>query len=273
MKRTGDQHGMQSKLRRGIALVKWYSKPTNVLMKLLSRRGYYVYYVKLSNHDMPSLNRSSFKTYGHSSWIRIPMYNLIDDFLKENLSEISAPGTKAIELGGSEGTLKSILENVGYQVEVAGNYPEVDVHNLPYASESFDAVLLDQILEHVSQPWIAVDEAWRILKIGGLVIATTPFILQYHAEVGWKDYWRYTPDGLNSLFQDFHILTSAGWGNADAVRAMYDQNITSIHNTPLAVAYEKGFFEKPSDGLNFIMTWIIAKKSHSGKRMRDYHNT
>jgi len=71
------------------------------------------------------------------------------------------------------------------------------------------------------------------------------------------------------LFQDFEILTSAGWGNGDAVRAMYTQDVVSIHNTPLSIAVEKKLFEKPNDGLNFIMTWIIAKKAHSGSRKRD----
>lgn len=245
-----------------------YLKPTNVVKKLLSKRGYYVYYVKLSDHNVQSFDGVSFKTYGHKSWLRVPMYNLIDDFLSTNLGKRYGYGKKAIELGGSEGTLKSIGEGIGYQVEIAKNYPEVDIHNLPYDDETFDAVLLDQVLEHVAWPWVAVDEAWRILKVGGLAVATVPFILQYHADTGWKDYWRFTPDGLESLFQDFEILTSAGWGNADAVRSMYNQDVVSIHNTPLSIAVEKKLFDKANDGLNFIMVWIIAKKTHVGNRIR-----
>jgi SAM-dependent methyltransferase len=259
----------RTKLHKSLAIIEWYLKPVNVVKKLLSRKGYYVYYVKLTDRDVPSFDGLSFKSYGHSSWLRVPMYNLIDDFLKANIGERYGSGKKAIELGGSEGTLKSIVEGIGYQVEIAKNYPEVDAHHLPYADDSFDVVLLDQVLEHVASPWLAVDEAWRVLKIGGLAIATVPFILQYHADSGWKDYWRFTPDGLSSLFQDFEILTSAGWGNGDAVRAMYNQDVVSIHNTPLSIAVEKKLFEKPNDGLNFIMTWVIAKKAHSGNRIRD----
>jgi hypothetical protein len=50
---------------------------------------------------------------------------------------------------------------------------------------------------------------------------------------------------------------------------MYNQDVVSIHNTPLSIAVEKKLFEKPNDGLNFIMTWVIAKKAHSGNRIRD----
>ncbi len=240
-----------------------------MIMKLLNRSGYYVYYVKLTDYDIPKSAKFPLKTYGHSSWLRIPMYNLIDNYLRANTNLSSGRGKSFIELGGSEGTMRSIIEELGYRVEVAGNYPAVDIHQLPYDDEAFDGVILDQVLEHVARPWVAVDEVWRILKTGGFAVATVPFLLQYHADTGWKDYWRITPDGLSALFEDFEILTSAGWGNADAVRAMYDHDVISIHNTPIQVASEKELFSKPNDGLNFIMTWIIARKTHLGNRTRN----
>ena len=205
--------------------------------------------------ETPSI-QTGFKTWNHKSWVRIPMYNLIDEFVQKNLS---GSGT-VLELGGSEGTLKAICESAGYTVEVAPNFPEVDIQHLPYANDMFDGILLDQVLEHTKRPWEAVKELYRVLREDGFVIATTPLIWQYHAKKGWGDYWRFTPDGLAELFQGFDVLMCAGWGNADAIRTMYDgQYITSIWNTPLEIGEERGIL-KENDGLNLLTTWIIVRK-------------
>jgi SAM-dependent methyltransferase len=226
-----------------------------LLRSLSRRRGYELIVIRVPSFSLPTI-AGKLKTWNHKSWIRIPMYNLIDDFVRRNLH---GPG-EVLELGGSEGTLKEICESVGYVVKVAPNYPATDIHLLPYGDACFDGILLDQVLEHLRQPWSAVREVWRVLRNGGFVIATTPLLFRYHAGNGWSDYWRFTPDGLTELFQGFTILVSTGWGNADAIRAMYDrQDIASIRSTPIQVAYERNLFAE-NDGFNLIMTWIIARK-------------
>lgn len=44
----------------------------------------------------------------------------------------------------------------------------------PYASESFDAITLTDVLEHVADETAALDELFRVLKPGGRLIITTP---------------------------------------------------------------------------------------------------
>ena len=128
---------MRSRIEKGLRILRYYSKPVNMIMKLLNRSGYYVYYVKLTDYDIPKSAKFPLKTYGHSSWLRIPMYNLIDNYLRANTNLSSGRGKSFIELGGSEGTMRSIIEELGYRVEVAGNYPAVDIHHLPYDDEAF----------------------------------------------------------------------------------------------------------------------------------------
>lgn len=98
-------------------------------------------------------------------------------------------------------------------------YPEIDAHSLPYADNSFDAVFCNQVLEHVRKPWVCVKEFHRVLKDGGMVIISSPFIYQEH---NWpEDNWRFTVDGLKILCEDFSkiALTHKG-GNSKMLQHM-----------------------------------------------------
>lgn len=82
-----------------------------------------------------------------------------------------------------------------------------DIHQLPFADEYFDAVICKSVLEHVENPQRAVNEIKRVLKKGGCALFYVPFIFPYHAEKGfYKDYWRFTEDGLRHLLKDFSTI-------------------------------------------------------------------
>lgn len=49
-----------------------------------------------------------------------------------------------------------------------------DAKKLPFKNNSFNVVLLSDILEHVSDPEIVALESIRVVKKGGLVLATVP---------------------------------------------------------------------------------------------------
>lgn len=49
-----------------------------------------------------------------------------------------------------------------------------DFYNLPYAANSFDAVIASEILEHLHDDVAALREAYRVLKPGGVVAITVP---------------------------------------------------------------------------------------------------
>lgn len=49
-----------------------------------------------------------------------------------------------------------------------------NVYALPYPDNTFDAVIMSEILEHVDDDRAALREAWRVLRPGGVVAVTVP---------------------------------------------------------------------------------------------------
>lgn len=72
-----------------------------------------------------------------------------------------------------------------------------DALRLPFADASFDAVLCNQVLEHVSEPAALVGELARVLRPGGVLLLTTPQTWGLHHVP--HDYFRFTRFGLAHL--------------------------------------------------------------------------
>lgn len=79
-----------------------------------------------------------------------------------------------------------------------------DGHDLPFADDSFDFVMLTAVLEHVLSPTRVAAELARVLKKGGVVYAVTPFMQQVH--MGAFDFQRFTDLGHRWLFREFEEL-------------------------------------------------------------------
>jgi SAM-dependent methyltransferase len=52
---------------------------------------------------------------------------------------------------------------------------KIDMLKIPYASESFDFVIANHVLEHVDDDIVALTELHRVCKIGGMAILQTPY--------------------------------------------------------------------------------------------------
>jgi SAM-dependent methyltransferase len=81
----------------------------------------------------------------------------------------------------------------------------------PFASESIGLVLNLESLEHLPYPQRAIDEIHRVLRPNGLLILTTVMHFKIHRAP--KDYWRFTPDGMELLLNRFKILDCTLEGN------------------------------------------------------------
>jgi SAM-dependent methyltransferase len=135
----------------------------------------------------------------------VPGYNF--DFISKILAEI--PEAKILAIGSGD---RQYRGDVTY-TDVAfakGISCICDSHDIPYPDKSFDAVVADSVLEHVCDPQRCVSEFMRILKPGGFVFASTPFLQPVH--MGAYDFTRFTYLGHRRLFRHFDEIDSGPCG-------------------------------------------------------------
>lgn len=71
------------------------------------------------------------------------------------------------------------------------------IESMPFDDASFDSALCNAVLEHIIDPERAMAELARVVRKGGHIVVTVPFLQPYHACPA--DYRRYTADGLAQL--------------------------------------------------------------------------
>jgi len=141
-----------------------------------------------------------------------------ENWIKEKLHQIPEKST-ILDVGAGELAYKKYCKHLNYfstdfgkytghendiGLQVADwEYGSVDVigdaANLMFKNESFDAVLLSEVLEHVPFPIEVLKEVSRILKKGGVLILTAPFASLTH----FAPYFYCT--GFSSYFYNYHL--------------------------------------------------------------------
>lgn len=87
---------------------------------------------------------------------------------------------------------------------------------LPIDNEVADTVLSLSVMEHLCEPQLFLNEAYRILKPGGAIILQVPFMWWVHEAP--HDYYRYTRYGLRYMFEksgfiDVQVFPQTGFGS------------------------------------------------------------
>lgn len=137
------------------------------------------------------------------------------DFAARVLRADDVGGKRVIEVGSMNvnGSLRPTIEALG-----PGDYVGVDLAEGPgvdevcpaellvarFGAESFDIVVCTEMLEHVREWRVVVDNLKRLVKPGGLILITTRSKgFPYH-EFPF-DYWRYEPEDMRAIFADHAI--------------------------------------------------------------------
>ncbi len=147
------------------------------------------------------------------------------EFFRAKITKIFTESKNVLDIGGGLRIAKDknnrysaknewILElqqNVDYKVldPVPDYNPDIvgDIHDLPFADNSLDAITCVAVLEHVKNPFKAAEEIHRVLKPGGFCYVFVPFLYYYHPMKGYyDDYWRFTSDGIDEVFKHFSSL-------------------------------------------------------------------
>jgi SAM-dependent methyltransferase len=76
-----------------------------------------------------------------------------------------------------------------------------DAEALPHADGSVGTVIAMNTFEHVPRFWRAFEEVYRVLRPDGALLVSCPFAFHIHDFP--SDYWRFTPEALELLLQDY----------------------------------------------------------------------
>lgn len=96
----------------------------------------------------------------------------------------------------------------------------------PVETESIDFVLCTETIEHVPEPAIFLSEMYRCLHKGGCILLTVPFAARWHFIP--YDYWRFTPAGLNHLFEKTGFIDIAVYARGNEVTVACYKHMTLL---------------------------------------------
>lgn len=133
------------------------------------------------------------------------------------LGQANSKGNMLLNFGSGSPKEKIKMSNQGYEVmsvDINAGYAGVDViadgHELPFKDNSFDVVTAFEVLEHLSQPWVAIREINRVLKDGGHFVGSVAFLKQFHSSYFHMTHW-----GVKELIEygGFELKTVYGGQN------------------------------------------------------------
>ena len=145
------------------------------------------------------------------------------------------PGYNLLDAGAGECQYKSHCGHLDYvsqdfsQYDGAGNNRGLqtgswdtstidivsDIVSIPRPDASFDAILCTEVFEHLPDPSLAIREFARLLKAGGQLIITAPFIsfthfAPYHFATGFNRYY-YLHHLKQNGFDDIQIYENGNY--------------------------------------------------------------
>lgn len=125
-------------------------------------------------------------------------------YLRRVIAEFAAElpeGVRVLDAGAGPAQYSSSFAKQRYETADMrpGSTYVCDLHALPIGDQTFDAVLCTQTLEHTKEPKIVLSELARVLRPGGPLLLTAPFIYEEHLQP--FDFFRFTSFGFTHLLE------------------------------------------------------------------------
>jgi SAM-dependent methyltransferase len=154
---------------------------------------------------------------GAQQWQRV----VLNREVARHLDSLHPPARTAAEISGDAHAGRP------WKSYASLNYPEFDLCAALGDVTTYDVVICEQVIEHVTDPWTAAANLRRLCAPGGRVVVSTPFLIRVHElpMYGMRDYWRFTPRGLQFLLEHAGLEVDAvgSWGNRRCVVGNLDR--------------------------------------------------
>ncbi len=127
------------------------------------------------------------------------------EFYKDEIKKISKKDT-LLDVGVGPAQFHDLFADINKVVGIDFEpYSKADVISdlskpMPIQSNYFDVVISSNVLEHIPYPAVTLHECARVLKPGGIFVASVPFLLMVHQKP--YDFYRYTEFALQRLCED-----------------------------------------------------------------------
>jgi SAM-dependent methyltransferase len=167
----------------------------------------------------------------------------LNKFIQEIQPQIAG---KILEIGGTpkDKDFYELNPGLSYQVmnieaglgiDIVGDAHDVSI----IKPESFDSIIIFNVLEHCYAPWQVVENIYTWLKPGGKCFAMVPNAIRIHTTP--MDYWRPLPDAFAWMFRNFSAQKLYVYGNPMSVIASYHGIATEELTTEELDAFHPDF--------------------------------
>ena len=98
-----------------------------------------------------------------------------------------------------------------------------DLHTLLLTRKDFDFVMINQVIEHLYNPILALQNIYKYMAVGGIFYANVPVNNIPHS-TPYHYYTGITPVGLGVMLElaGFEILKIGQWGSKEYLKQSYD---------------------------------------------------
>jgi SAM-dependent methyltransferase len=180
-------------------------------------------------------------------------------------AERTPAGARVLDAGAGDAPYRPLFAHCSYITQDWPGSPHAgarkvdvvaDLHDLPEELGGLDLVVCTEVLEHVADPGQVLAELHRVLRPGGELLITVPFVAGLHEEP--HDFYRYTSHALRMLlgragFSAIDVEPLTGWWSTLASVLRY----TGAIMTPLGE--RPGLAARAVSGVAFVAAELLRR--------------